>query len=92
MQDNVSAMKIAMHQFPMMNISQTICNILQTVQFHPPCQRVNILTQIRQKATIVGILHNNHVVFCFWILCDSIKFKETVIIQILGMIVELLSK
>src|SRR2546422_6946896 len=52
----------------------------------------SILIQIRQKTTIVSILHNNHVLFCFWVLCDSINFKEITILCALGMISKLLSK
>ena len=51
----------------------------------------SILMQIRQKTAIVSILHNNHILFCFWVLCHSISFKEWKT-QTLGVISELLDK
>src|SRR5438067_13941471 len=74
-----------------MNTTQIQCNIPQVLQFIHPSHTVNILIQIRQKITIVGILHNNHALFCFWVLCDSINFKEWMN-SALGMIYELLNK
>src|SRR6185437_14190457 len=76
-----------------MNDIQIMCNIAQIPKFLPPRQFVNILIQIRQKITIVSILHNNYVLFCFWVLCNSIKFKEYVkITRALCVISELLNK
>ena len=91
MQNYVSAMEITMHRSCVMDNAYIICNIPQTSEFHPPCQLVNILIQIRQKVTIVSILHNNHALFCFWVLCDSINFKE-IIKCALGMVSELSNK
>ena len=64
------------------------------LEFPVPRQFVNILIQIRQKTTIVSILHNNHVLFCFWVLCDSINFKEFIIFifYALGMVPELVKQ
>src|SRR6185436_19987124 len=75
-----------------MKIDQIICNITQMFQFLFPCEFVNILIQIRQKTAIVSILHNKHVLFCLWVLCDSIKIKESIITCALDMISELLNK
>src|SRR6185369_16554545 len=76
-----------------MNTRQIICNSLQMFQFYLPRQFVNILIQIRQKITIVSILHNNYVLFCFWVLCHSIKFKEFITCAYaLDMISKLLNK
>ena len=74
-----------------MNIFQIEYNVLQTLEFVHPCQVVNILNQIRQKTTIVSILHNNHVLFCFWVLCHSIKGKEWSMTYALSMISKLLN-